>query len=96
MVSAYLLQQFLDREDIRSSGSDYTDFSSRSISKRLNGTTIYPAPNTAPKVRLSSNYYTDSTFIKVESLSASWNYNSAKPVLQEINFEVNEVSSKYA
>lgn len=85
------LQQFLSHEDIVSSGSNFTDFSSKSISKRLNGTTIYPAPNTTQKIRLSSNYYTDSIFIKVENLSASWSCNSAKLVLQEMNFEVNEV-----
>ena len=89
------LQHFLDQDDVASLGMDTADLpSSKKGSK--NSATVYPAPtiqHTANKVKVSSNCYADSIFIKVENLSASWSHNPTKLVLQNIHFELNEVST---
>lgn len=86
------LQQFLDSDEVASSGLDYTDLNA---SRGHKSTAIYPTPSiqhTSQKIKLSSNCYTDSIIIKVDNVSASWSDNPAKLVLQDIHFEVNEVS----
>ena len=55
---------------------------------------MYPVINIQrdpEKIQLSSTHYTDSLLIKVSGMSASWSYNKEKLVLDDINFEVNEV-----
>ena len=88
-------QEFLQHEDITVPSLEYTDPSS---STQMNGnTTIYHNPmysdiqRTAEKVKVSSTHYTESAYIKVSNLYASWSFNPEKLVLEDIHFEVNEV-----
>lgn len=88
---AYHFQEFLQHDDITLEPSSST---------QMNGTTIYHNPmysdiqHTAEKVKVSSTHYTESAYIKVSNLSASWSFNPEKLVLEDIHFEVNEVCGR--
>ena len=95
-----ILQEFLLHEDVvlSQSGLDYTDSPAARRNSSIQSTSaLLPLSNHQPrstdKVQLSSTYFADSTFIKVGGMSASWSYNEEKLVLEDIHFEVNEVTT---
>lgn len=99
-TSATCFQEFLLYEDVAQlqSGLDYTDAPSatrrRSSALIVNCDVAPPLPDaleSAAKVQFSSTHFADSPCIQVNNMSASWTYNEAKLVLEDIHFEVNEV-----